>query len=695
MPAVPFGTTARATPMPAGTSAATPLTSEGQALKEEQERMNALLASLQVTLGKTPSTQQPTTTSPTVRSMAMAPPTPAAAALEAASSVAAEFSPLRTVDRPTTTPFTKNTPQLSSRPAAMAGESIASHSLIEMTGDLQEARGALEAERVVTQRLTRQLAELTTKMSQVAHERTAEKSESRRAADALRAAEEEAAAARAARDDALRRLAAAQQSIAASRQAADYAAAEASAQSDAKLVAAQQEAARAVSEAAEARQEAMGKEAEVGALRFEARQSNEEVVRLRAMLSDAESHARRVSQPQARAADAAAHFLTTAGSTGSGSGGASLEMISHTLSDLEAFTRALSRDGGEAVAFSAAPGAAEAMSGLAKRALEEAQRKTQQQASQIGALDAECATLRAALARTGGGAGGAAAPTSAAAAQALVRASELEATVADLQAQLQQARGSGGSRGGGRMSSSAASPPINTFDPSAMVRARATALEVSDASARTAEAEAKAVRAAEALREEATRHASTRRELEELRHVTASSKGSVVAAQEEAGEVRAQQELWRRRLEEAERRVNEHASRADALEEERRAWREEMTADKARLRELDGQAARHAKEMVRLQAMVEDTRQNAERRAAEAIAVRELSRDHRVAQAAKPSVELLRENERLRKLVDDLSREGDRRAQETVAAMAARTEELRSSGGGSDWGDGISRMFRM
>ena len=692
------------TPMhlPPGTSAVTPLTSERQALRQEQERMAELLASLggmgvSSALGKTPNTQRapPTrapTTSATVSRMSLPPATPSdAAAAAMASSAGNAFSPLRTVDR--ATPFAQHTGALptATSTVAAAEESLASHSVIELMGELQEAKGALEAERIVSQRLTRQLAEMTTRMSTLTNERGNELTDARRAADAMRVAEEEAAAARGARDDALRRLAATQQSIAAARQASDYALAEARAQAEARVATALQAEARAQSASEEARAESQAKEAEVGGLRFEARQANDEIARLKSALHDAETHARRLAH-QGHGATPPPPPLGRSGAPAGVSGGAPLELIGHTLTDLEAFTRALTRsDGVEAAGLNAAPNAAEAMSALARRGLDEAQSMMEQQIAQIGSLEAETVRLRAALAEkarsTGAGAG--APTTSAAAAAAVVRVGELEATVADLHAQLQRARTSARNA-----RAPTAAPAQAAFEPGAVLRERTAILEAADATERATAASARAAKAVEAAQAESAKHAITRRQLDELREAAADSRGSALAASQEAVEVRAMEEQWRRRLEEAERRVAEHSSRADALEVERRAWRDEMAGDKARLRELEGSAGRHAKDKARLQAMVDDTRENAERRAAEAIAVREMSRDHMVAQAAKPSVELLRENERLRKMVDDLGREGERRAQETVAAMAARTEEVRT-GGGANWGEGLSKMFRM
>jgi hypothetical protein len=62
---------------------------------------------------------------------------------------------------------------------------------------------------------------------------------------------------------------------------------------------------------------------------------------------------------------------------------------------------------------------------------------------------------------------------------------------------------------------------------------------------------------------------------------------------------------------------------------------------------------------------------NAERRAREKLAVREMSDEARATAAARPSVELLKENERLRRELNEMHREGARRTNEAVAAMAS------------------------
>ena len=79
----------------------------------------------------------------------------------------------------------------------------------------------------------------------------------------------------------------------------------------------------------------------------------------------------------------------------------------------------------------------------------------------------------------------------------------------------------------------------------------------------------------------------------------------------------------------------------------------------------------------RVEREMSELREHAERRAYEALAVREMGRDAKASAAARPTVELLRENERLRREVDEMRREGSRRANEVVAAMAAHNEEVR------------------
>ena len=142
-------------------------------------------------------------------SLPLAPPTPqaaaaacAAASTAAASPMASVGTPLRAVDRSIPPPaYGRTTPSVNS--ASSARGELAR---IELSGELQETRGALDAERAVSQKLTRELAEVTANVQMLASERGAEKGEVRRAIEAQRAAEEEAAAARTARDDAIRRL---------------------------------------------------------------------------------------------------------------------------------------------------------------------------------------------------------------------------------------------------------------------------------------------------------------------------------------------------------------------------------------------------------------------------------------------------------------------------------------------------------
>ena len=106
---------------------------DAQALRAEQERMKSLLDGLQATLHTKTATRTPATyPPPTPSAAANPPPTPAAAARSSAglSSFSPSMpTPLRTIDRATT-------------PSSARTQSV---SLIEMSGELQEARGALEA----------------------------------------------------------------------------------------------------------------------------------------------------------------------------------------------------------------------------------------------------------------------------------------------------------------------------------------------------------------------------------------------------------------------------------------------------------------------------------------------------------------------------------------------------------------------
>ena len=552
---------------------ARPAVTSEDALKAEQERMLSLLSGLQATLAA----PSPAATNPEKKQPSSLPtPTPTEAARNALAHAVTRHSPpmLRPATSPTAT---------------------TDHSLIELSGELQETRGALEAERMVNQKLTRQLAELTTRMSQVAHERGNEKSDSKRAAEAQRTAEDEAAAARGTRDDALRRLNAVQQSLASERQTSEYAIAEARALHDAAVTSAHQERSQALSEAQEARAARQSSEAEAHALRNELLSVRDELHRVRAALTESETARRQLANSSP--------------------------------------TRLAS----------------------------------QQQP-----------------------------PTSHAATAAVLRASELEATVAELRAQLRS-----------QQQQQAAPPPSKAMHPpSALLRGsdgvlrprnaantpeaaaalalrdRTTALELQDAAERVANAEHRARHAEEQATAEAQRHSATLYELEQLRAQVATSEGRM---REYADAQNAQAPL-RTRLDEAERRVREYADQVSALEAERRAWRNEMAADKKRSQELEGAAERFAKDKSQLEARIYDLKQNAERRAAEALAVREMHRDAAIAAASRPSVELLRENDKLRKELYESRFEGERRAQETVAAMAANVEDAKAEAGGGAWG---------
>ena len=112
---------------------------------------------------------------------------------------------------------------------------------LKLHGELQEVRGALEAERSITKRLTAQLHTTAARQAQASADRTAEEGAIQRAADSRQLAEQGAADAMRARDDALVRLAAAQQALAAKDAEHDEALAAARTEKNAALAAATRE----------------------------------------------------------------------------------------------------------------------------------------------------------------------------------------------------------------------------------------------------------------------------------------------------------------------------------------------------------------------------------------------------------------------------------------------------------------------
>lgn len=116
------------------------------------------------------------------------------------------------------------------------------------------------------------------------------------------------------------------------------------------------------------------------------------------------------------------------------------------------------------------------------------------------------------------------------------------------------------------------------------------------------------------------------------------------------------------------RRAAEADAAAAATREQ--TWQAQFDAQARRLEAQHAEAcealsARAARDLA-------DARQHAERRAAEKLTVRKLSRDAEVAAAARPSASLLRENERLRREVFELKGHGSRRSEEAKAVRFAQ-----------------------
>ena len=131
-------------------------------LDEEQEKMRANIDALYATLGKSALPSPPTDVPFFSASAAAAPPTPSAAA--------ASFLPQRTAATLSVLP-TGASPE-SPFPSAQLPRQQPDAATIELTGELQEVRTALDAERSLSQKLNRQLADVNAKMASIAHERS-------------------------------------------------------------------------------------------------------------------------------------------------------------------------------------------------------------------------------------------------------------------------------------------------------------------------------------------------------------------------------------------------------------------------------------------------------------------------------------------------------------------------------------------
>ena len=601
-------------------------------IESERDRMRRNLEALSNTLAYTPSAK---TTSPYPRQTASPlpmslPPTPAAAAaaIFAASPKSAAPAlpptPLRAMDRSTavlvdrpvdrqmmTTSRVLTPPTLAHATASLGLD----RTVIELTGELQETRGALEAERTTSSKLSSQLSELTARVAQMTAEHAAEKAEAMRAIEARRIAEKESLAAHAAHDDAVRRLHAAQQVTAAAKHTSELAVAEACADRDAAVTVARRDREEAMSASA-------GSSSEVRGLRLQLTALREENERLRTSLAAAELKASRPPIKSALERMAAEGVSAT-------------EFVRGATEDLQAFSLALTS---EAKALRVPPPPPDKVS---RSTAVQPEVKVSAPPVEIGkglGLDRKTSDALHQGAASQGSEG--------------ATARQLEQQVAEMQAA--QAREEGVREGETRKQAALAA---------ALARAEAAEKNCRDLSraASKSNEEADAFRTSEEARrstsEEQQRSMQRLRdEVEEFRR----ERTSMVAAQQAAEE-----------------KATKMASQLNELEEQRREWRQVLVQERGRAAESEQAASRLQSECEKLQRAQADLKANAERRARETLAVREMGRDAKATAAAKPSVELLRENERLRREMVELRREGGRRASVVAATMAAHTEDIR------------------
>ena len=662
-----------------------------------------------------------------------------------ATAVAIEEPPTQPPPQPPPPP-----PPLPPTPSATAAKALSDSTVIELTGELQVTRGALEAERSASSQLNHQLAEMAAKVARMAAERDAEKTDAQRAAAAQRQAEEEARDARIAQDDALRRLHAMQQEMASERYAHELAVAEARAERDAVASAAQRQQEETLRVTAGSSGEARTLRAEAAALRdqleramADARAASEASRRTQASLeqrlagataqaAEAEQRAERVKaqavtevvrakrapsgglaiasfSPRAAAAAAAGAAAGAIGAADAAAdpslmqmateGVASADFLQAAMGDLDRFARELAR---QAKAHRPSLGDPDVIEGTQQGtrggAAPRAPPSIVPSAAPETAIGkgmglgvAEQASVRAQGEGQGGAQGGGAPATSAAAAAALVRVAELEATVAELRERLQQHKASGTDAVYGRLYEAAAREAKGRAAARAEGMAEGTQRtqhELHTARERMAAAERRvadleasqsasahdrelAIKRAEQHEATLATEKSTMQRLEEeLRAAAAAQQAEAEAARREAAAAAYAKATAEARL------ADQHVQLA-TLEAERREWRTELDSGGQRVRELEEAVAQAASEKAALERSVGDLKENAERRALEALKVREMSREASATAAARPSVELLKENERLRREVLELRGTASRRASEVAAAMASRVEEIR------------------
>jgi hypothetical protein len=286
-------------------------------------------------------------------------------------------------------------------------------------------------------------------------------------------------------------------------------------------------------------------------------------------------------------------------------------------------------------------------------------------------------------------------PGSAAAAAAVVRVAELEATVAELEARLQMQSERGADAVHTRQHESAAravaarEAEVRAAEVWAAARAegllegeqrardelahavRAAGQRVAELEAATAAAHEERVAALALAKQHEDARAEQEKMLLQRIEVLEERRRETTREQAEAEAARREAEAANTAKATAESRLAEREQQLTAFEAERRAWRADLEASGQRVRALEAAVEKHEQLKKAFERDIADMKVNAERRAREKLAVREMSDEARATAAARPSVELLKENERLRRELNEMHREGARRTNEAVAAMAS------------------------
>jgi chromosome segregation ATPase len=605
--------------------------------------------------------------------------------------------------------------------------------IIVLNGELQETRGALEAERLASAQLSTQLAEMGGKVARMVTERDTERAELQRARTEQRQAEDQARAVRVSQDDALRRLHAMQQEVTSARYAHERALAEARAERDAAVQALQRS-------EAETQRVALGSGGEAQALRAEAASLREQVGRLQAELRHAQDNARRgqhalkqqleaelhtaqtelrtaqaelrnaqaelcdvqdnarrerhaleqqLMQATAKAAEATAKAAARSSAVSSradatlaqmaADGVAATEFVQAAVVDLDGFARALAVEAKAQRSPLMMPDAVAGKTFSSSFAL----------APPLIVAASAVATPAAATPPLS------ALPGSAAAAAAVVRVAELEATVAELEARLQMQSERGADAVHTRQHESAAravaarEAEVRAAEVWAAARAegllegeqrardelahavRAAGQRVAELEAATAAAHEERVAALALAKQHEDARAEQEKMLLQRIEVLEERRRETTREQAEAEAARREAEAANTAKATAESRLAEREQQLTAFEAERRAWRADLEASGQRVRALEAAVEKHEQLKKAFERDIADMKVNAERRAREKLAVREMSDEARATAAARPSVELLKENERLRRELNEMHREGARRTNEAVAAMAS------------------------